>query len=356
MRNFRYLSVVAAAALVLSSCGKAVVKGSFDAAPASGKVVAKTIEGQAMKVMDTLELKGDAFRYSIRLKKGQPEFVYLYCGDVKVASLLLSAGDRVDVKCDTAGNWTVSGSEECEALRQNELAHAALMASGDITAKQYVDHYRKMVKYVMSNSKSLTVIPVLFSKVGSLHVFGQINDAFLFNDVADSLETVYPDSRYLRMLRAEAKARTNRMTLEDMLAKANAADFPELNLPDTKGRKLSLTEMVEKGDATLVVFWNAAQPLTKMYNLEVLLPVFKEFRHKGLNIYQVDISGDKTGWAMVVKEQKLPWTNVCDITGTSVMQYGITAEPSVILIHDHDVKVVEPGLLADLRKAVSAVL
>lgn len=356
MRNFKTLFFLAAVLPFLSSCGRAVVKGRFDAAPSSGIVVAKTIDGSSLRVLDSIRLSGNGFRYAPVIAKGCPEFIYLYCGDVKVASLLLSRGDVVEVDCDTSGNWTVSGSEDCAKLLQNEKDYAALVASEEITAKAYVEYYRKMVKYVMGNTKSLTVVPVLFSRIGDLDLFSQVTDALLFNTVADSLEAVYPDSRYLKMLRAEAKARTDRMAVEDLLAKAGTADFPELNLPDVRGQKRSLTETVESGDATLVVFWNASQPLTKMYNLEVLMTLYNEYGHKGLQIYQIDISGDKTEWAMVMKEQKLPWINVCDITGYSALYYGITAEPSVILIHNHTLKTIEPVLLPDLKKAVSSVL
>lgn len=357
MKNYRYVIALASFAFALSSCGtKAVVEGSFDAAPASGLIEARTIDGSSMRVLDTIKLKGNAFRYALDVKKGQPEFVYLYCGDVKLASLLLSAGDKITVECDTVGSsWTVSGSSECEKLLQNEMDYAAFAGAPEITAKEYVDFYRKSMKYVMNNTKSLTVIPVLFSKVGNLHVFGQISDAMVFNTVADSLETVYPDSRYLKMLRAEAKIRSDRMALENILSQASTSDFPELKLPDVKGVKVALSESLGR-KATLIVFWDASQALTKMYNLEVLKPLYSEFASLGLQIYAVNVNADKATWAMVVREQQLPWVNVCDITAQSALLYGVSEEPSAVLIHGQQVDVLSATSLSDLRNAVKAVL
>lgn len=357
MRSFRYVALLAFTLAALSACGrKTVVEGSFNAAPASGIVVAKTIDGSAMSVLDTIRLKGNGFRYAPDIKEGQPEFVYLYCNEVKVASLLLSRGDRVKVECDTLGaSWTVSGSEDCEKLLKNEMDYAAFANAPEITAQDYISFYRKSMKYVMNNAKSLTVIPVLFSKVGGLHVFGQISDALVFNTIADSLETVYPDSRYLKMLRAEAKTRSDRMALENMLQKANVADFPELKLPNERGRKVALSESLGE-KATLVLFWDASQPLTKMFNLEVMKPLYDEYSSRGLNIYAVNVNADKATWAMVVKEQKLPWVNVCDITGQSALLYGITAEPTAVLIHGNKVDRLTTTSLAGLRKAVGAAL
>ena len=47
--------------------------------------------------------------------------------------------------------------------------------------KAYVDYYRSRVTYVMQNSRSLTVVPVLYQSLSeSLPVFGQATDAIHF--------------------------------------------------------------------------------------------------------------------------------------------------------------------------------
>jgi hypothetical protein len=67
--------------------------------------------------------------------------------------------------------------------------------------KVYIDYYRSRVLYIMQNSRSLTVVPVLFqSLTETLPVFGQATDAIHFNNAADTLETVYPDSKYVKAL------------------------------------------------------------------------------------------------------------------------------------------------------------
>ena len=63
------------------------------------------------------------------------------------------------------------------------------------------------MKYVITNSKSLTVIPVFYQYVGEgFPVFSQESDAIVFNSVLDSLKTVYPESKYVKALEAEAAA------------------------------------------------------------------------------------------------------------------------------------------------------
>jgi hypothetical protein len=72
-----------------------------------------------------------------------------------------------------------------------------------------------------------------------------------------------------------------------------------------------------------------------MFNLDALLPVYKKYHDKGFNIYQVSLDVDNGMWARVMKEQKLPWTNVSDISGGAsryVMAYNLSKLPSAFLV------------------------
>ncbi|MBQ0097298.1 MAG: redoxin domain-containing protein [Bacteroidales bacterium] len=355
MKNYRLAVLALVMVAGLSSCNKAVVEGRFNAAPSSGIVVAKTLDGASMKVLDTIKVKGNVFKYSIGLEKNQPEFLYLYCGDVKVASLLLNVGDRVSVECDTLGTWTVSGSEECGKLRENELELAALNSRPGLTVKQYVEYYRKMTRYVMENSSSMTVIPVLFSKIGETPVFGQANDAVIFRNIADSLTLRYPDSKYVRMLLNETKIRTDRMALKTLIDNADSRSYPDVKLPGTDGQNHSLVQYAD-GKPVLLVFWDATDALNKMFNIEVLLPLYEKYRKAGLKIYAVNLNADKSTWAMAVKEQKLPWLNVCDSYGKSVNLFGVTAVPTAIMLTDDTLQRVSDVSKPSLEKAVTKVL
>ena len=351
MRNFSRTFICAAALIAgLSSCNRAVVEGSFDAAPASGNVLVKVQDGNGLAVLDTVKLSADgSFRYRMDMEKGQPEFVYLFCGDVQVASLLLEAASKVNVKCDTIGHWTVSGSDDCTALQENEAAFADFLSDTPITVKKYVDHYRRMVKYVLGNSKSLAVVPVLYQKIGDVPVFGQDTDGVLFGSIADSLATVYPDSKYVKMLRAEARLRQQRMDIAHRIETAEAADYPAVSLPGLQGKEIALSDCI--APKTLIVFWDATDAANKIYNQDVLKPLYRE-SGKSLGIYAINVGADKATWAMVCREQNLPWTNVCDTRGTSVVLYGVSAAPTVFLLDGKGLTRMDDCSLAALRKAL----
>ena len=356
MSRFSKLIIFAAAMMVFAACGnKAKIEGVVADAPSS-EVIVKLLNINQYQVLDTLKTDASGkFSYKVDVKKGQPEFIFVFYKDVKVASLLLEAGDKVSVSADTLGRFTVEGSEESVKLAQVEKDYAdALIKLSDLSSilmtatgaeadaakrqlgQEYINYYRSRVRYVMENSKSLTVVPVLFQNFGSdLPVFGQSTDAIQFTNVADSLEMVYPDSRYVKALRAEAKRRMDYMELETRLNSAEEIGYPDIVLPDVNANKIRLSEVDSK--VVMLFFWSSADASQKMFNLDFLKSVYEDYHQKGLEIYQVSLDVDKAAWARVVKEQKLPWINVCDSRGSAspyVLTYNIGSLPAVYVISD----------------------
>ena len=322
----------------------------------STDVVVKLLNINRYEVLDTL--KTDAagrFAYKVEVAEGQPEFVYLFHNETKVASLLLEAGDKVTVDADTLGNFTVTGSDESLKLAQVEKDYAdaytrmSLLAERISAAsskevetlktelgKEYVDYYRHCVRYVMENSRSLTAVPVLFQNFGlELPVFGQNTDAIHFRNTADSLETVYPDSRYVKALRKEADRRFGFLELASRLENASEIGYPEIVLPDVKAQKVKLSEV--QSPVVMVYFWSASDASQKMFNLDFLKKIYDDYHGKGFEIYQVSLDVDKASWARVVKEQNLPWINVCDARGVDspyIRHYNLAALPAAYIISE----------------------
>ena len=358
MNMSRFSRIFASAAVVLAaaSCSNvAKIDGNVEQA-ASSEVIVKLLNVNKFEVLDTVAVDASGrFSYDVEIKEGQPEFVYLFHGDRKIASLLLSEGEKVSVKADTLGNWSVSGSEESEKLAQVEKDFAAVSSRIDALAAQmegasdaqiaelnkkitqeYIAYYRDRVKYVMQNSKSLTVVPVFYQVLGEgLPVFGQLTDGIHFSNICDSLEMVYPSSKYVQTLRKEAQARKDQMTLNARIGAAEEIGYPDIILPNAKGEKVRLSDVDAK--VILVQFWTPSEASQKMFNLDVLKPVYDDYHKKGFEIYQVALDTDKAGWANVLKEQNLPWINVCDGLGAGspyVLLYNIGALPATFIIAD----------------------
>ena len=168
MKNYKKLIAAAAILAAAVSCtDKATVDGTLTGSPDS-KVVLKKLSGGSLSVIDTVKTGSDgSYSYKMDIAKGQPEFVYVYSGDTKVASLLLQNGDKVKVVSDANGNYSVEGSEECSKLKGVEDDFAAFLkdfsssveaGDGPAASRKYVEYYRSRVKYVMDNCKSLKTI------------------------------------------------------------------------------------------------------------------------------------------------------------------------------------------------------
>lgn len=358
MNMSRFSNVIrcAAAALLAAACTPtAKVEMTLDSAPSS-EVVVKLLNINQYEVLDTLKTDASGkFSYKVNVEEGQPEFVYVYYKDKRVASLLLEAGDKVNVSADTLGNYTVQGSEESSRLAlveqeysaaqkrlqalaiQMETASDEQMASlRQALAKEYVAYYRQCVKYILENSSSLTAVPVLYQNFGpELPVFSQNTDAIHFVNVADSLALAYPQSKYVRALRKEAERRYGYMELEAKLRTVSPVGFPDIVLPDINAQQVRLSEVDSK--VIMLFFWDPSNANQKMFNLDILESLHNDYHKKGFEIYQVALTTDKAAWAQIVKKQNLPWINVCDRLGAAsqyVTTYNIPVLPATYIIAD----------------------
>ena len=366
MRNSRTAALILAALTLAACTQKATIKGTVDGA-AGKQLVVRQLNVNTYNTLDTIKTNASgAFKYSLEVKEGQPEFVYLFYGNTRIAAFLLESGETAQVSADTLGNYTIlGGSEGSEKLAvvdkaYSDFANELLSETDDQQAmsRTYIRHYRESMKYVLENSKSLTVVPVLFETLGGGNpVFSQATDALIFRSTADSLKKVYPDSRYVKALEKEAESRMKTMELANRINAAGAAGYPDVSLPDTKGQMKSISSIDAK--AILVHFWDASDAAQKMYNIDGLLPLYNEFHKRGFEIYQICVSTDKAEWGSVVTSQKLPWVNVCDGLGAyspAAVAFNVTSIPHSYLIVDGELSTKQIDGEASFRKELDSIL
>lgn len=348
-KTYRTLAMMATVAALASCAQNAEIKGTVAGAPDS-EIIVKQLDINVYSVLDTIKTSSDgSFSYKVNVKKGQPEFIYLFYGDTRIAGLLLETGEKAEVSADTLGNCSISGSEGSVKLAQVDKAYSEFLndiysaADGPEMAKIYLDHYRACVEYVLQNPYSLTTVPVLFERLSDVSpIFSQTTDALFFRNAADSLKTVYPESRYVLALEKEAERRMNQLEIENKIRTAEEASFPDIVMPDINGQTKALSSVDAK--VILLHFWNAADAAQKMLNIDTLLPIYNDFHERGFEIYAVCVSPDKAEWGSVVKAQKLPWINVNDgrggTTGTAVL-YNVSSTPTSMLIVDGELSKVQ---------------
>lgn len=362
--------------IVLSAvaCGKrdtAVVNVDIPGAASKEIIVSKLAVNQ-VKVVDTVKTGASGQgKFKVQLSDG-PNFYYLSYNRKKLASLLLKPGDKVKISVDTLGNnLTISGSDESVLLSTIEQDLQRTVARFDSLSlllvdvagkdeerakelrlelgKLYVKHKQGAIRSIIGNPYSFTNISLLYQQfTENLPVFADTKDGLFMKRVYDSLQPLYPNSVYVKALKSDINKYDNMMALSERFAAAGESDFPEITLPDVNANKISLSSLA--GKPFLLLFWSNQDVNQKLYNQD-LVDLYKKYQASGFEIYQVCIDTDKTAWATLVKEQKLPWVNVCDGLGAAspaVASYNVTTVPTLFLF-DRSGKITAKNVFAKAK-------
>lgn len=351
--------LVTVAAALLASCSSnesAVIDLNVPGA-GNKEVVLSKLQGNGVGVVDTLKLNANGTaKGKVEVKSDNPDFFYLSYNQKRLASLILKGGDKVKVTVDTLGKGLeISGSDESsrlafvekkiydatvtfdslsveivnaldakDAVRMNELQVEL--------SKFFVKYKRSALVEMMKEPASLANITLLYQKFNDdLTVFGDVHDLVYFRSIYDSLKVVYPNSMYVRGLKDEVDKYQKAFEFNNKLTLAGETAFPEISMPDINGQTRKLSEL--SGKPFILFFWTSTLDGQKMFNHE-LKELYAKYNPKGLEIYQVSADVDKTQWATVVKEQALPWINVCDGRGTASVAlntYAVAQLPTMMV-------------------------
>lgn len=361
------------ALLLLAACSQrptAVIEASIEGAE-EAQIVLQKLNFSKIQVIDTIKTTSDGtFTYKVKLSSTSPGFYYLYHEGTKLASMVLLPKDKVTIKADLNGNFTVEGSEESLLLQSVDKEFlktsaqlsdlAGRSADGEDVGlemgRTYIEYRKTALKHVFGNPHSITAATTLFQRFNeNLPVFGEISDLFIFRQVYDSLQTVYPQSEYVIALRDEIAAREREFELSHKLSNVQEALFPDLEMPDDKGEMKRLSDFT--GKVIILSFWSVAQDAHKMFNND-LVELYQKYNSKGLEVYQVSLDIDKASWASIVNSQQLPWTCVNDgngINSPSMTAYNITQIPTFFVI-GRDGSIVGKNLFEkdELEKVIKA--
>lgn len=356
------------------SCGKNSANISATISGAGDKeVVLQRLDINNVVSVDTVKTnKNGNLSCKIKFADNAPQFYYLSYNNRRIASMIVMPKDNITITADTLGNYNVNGSKESALLKRLDSSLVAVQAKySELAAKVgyavaakdeeavktlrqdmgrlYVKYKQGVMKQILGNPYSFSNIPALYQNFSAnLPLFAEFTDGLIFKRVYDSLVTRYPHSAYVMHLKKEADAFDKRVELEQKLLQAGVSSFPNVSLPDINSKSHELREL--EGRPFILYFWGAADVNQKLFNNQ-LKDIYAAYNPKGLEIYQVSVDTDKAMWATAVKEQQLPWINVCDgASGSSqaVIAYNITAVPS-LFIFDKEGNIVARDIFNDAK-------
>ncbi|MCL2097219.1 MAG: TlpA family protein disulfide reductase [Bacteroidales bacterium] len=375
MKKIVLLSVLA---IMAWSCSQpsANISGCISSAPDT-KFSISRLGATTQLLLDTIrtDAKG-CFKYKYKMPNAtEPAFLLLTTDSLQL-TLLVNAGEKVELTSDGGPEYMVSGSENSLLLKElNKNFNISMLRFDslykvldehkgtkdyDAVYKQinielgsvYVKQKRDAIKFIFQNPTSFAAIAAIYQRYpDGLPVFAATSDGVYFKMLHDSLQSIYPNSAYVAALRDEYEYRMR----NDELSSINVEEigFPDLDLPDVNAQKIKLSAIKDK--VILIYFWVSANIEQRMENNE-LINLYNKYSSKGFEIYQVALDTDKPAWAKQVKTQGLPWVNVCDGLGTgsrAIQIYNIQRVPASFII-DKSGQIVASNIFGkDLEKKIA---
>ena len=279
--------------------------------------------------------------------------------------LLLTAGESVTVGSmgSVLANYTVSGSEESELLREFNLEYitgmqelnakvAAYAEAGESLKTEIAQLYtaklreikRNQISFIIKNKSSIAAVYALYQRLpDEKYLVNSESDLIYFRTVADAVSKRYPTSPFVVTLRNDV-ARMEAQT--SLLNTIEERDYPDIVADDMYGKQVKLSEL--EGNVILVDFWAAELGNSNALNAD-LKNIYEKYEADGFRVYQVSFDTSKATWIKAVQEQKLPWVSVCDFRGQAspiMGVYNVRSLPSNYLI-DRNGRIVAKNVYSD---------
>ena len=384
MRHIFKVATVALAAIAVASCdnNKFRVEGEISNAKDS-VLYFENVGLEGIQVLDSVKL-GDSGSFSFSGDATEaPEFYRLRIAN-QIINVSIDSTETVQLKGEYPGmasNYTVSGSDNCEkirelTLRQMELQRQAIdlqnntdlgIAKANDSIMKLIDAYKDDVKrnYIYKEPYKAYSYFALFQTIGSWLIFNprtDKDDIKAFAAVATSWDTYHPHAERgqnlhniaIEGMKNQRIIAAKNSDFEVDASKVTEAGVVDIKLNDNNGQERSLTSL--KGQVVLLDFHVFAMDESPARIL-ALRELYNKYHSQGLEIYQVSLDPDEHFWKQ--QTAALPWINVRDADGVGsqrLMLYNIQAVPDYFLIDRGNNLVKRAAQMKDLEAEIKKLL
>ena len=384
MKHMRKAAAMMLAALTIASCSdnKFTVEGQIGNAKDS-VLYFENVGLEGINVLDSVKLS-DEGDFSFRQEAPDaPEFYRLRIAD-QIINVSIDSTETVQIKGsypNMASDYTVSGSENCEkikelALRQMDLQSRAIAIQKDPSLsidrandsiQNIINAYKEDVKrnYIYKEPMKAYSYFALFQAIGNYLIFNpksNKDDIKAFAAVATSWDTYYPHAERgqnlhniaIEGMKNQRIIESKNRDLQVEASKVSEAGVLDIALIDNKGQERHLTDL--KGKVVLLDFHIFALNDSPA-RIIMLRELYSKYQQQGFEVYQVSLDPDEHFWKQ--QTAALPWISVRDADGVNsqrLMLYNIQTVPDFFLIDRGNNLVKRAAQIKDLEAEIKKLL
>ena len=384
MKHICKMAAVVLAVMAAASCSNNKFKVEGQIANAGDSVLYfENVGLEGIQVLDSVKLSADgAFAFSGDPTEA-PEFYRLRIAD-QIINVSIDSTETVQVKGEYPGmasNYTVSGSDNCDKIRELTLKQMdlqrqviALQQQSDLGIRVISDSINSLValykddvkrNYIYKEPFKAYAYFALFQTLGQWLIFNprtEKDDIKAFAAVATSWDTYYPHADRgqnlhniaIEGMKNQRIVAAQNKDIEVDASKVTEAGVLDIALTDNKGQLRHLTDL--KGQVVLLDFHIFAMDESPARIL-LLRELYDKYHAQGFEVYQVSLDPDEHFWKQ--QTAALPWVNVRDADGVSsqrLMLYNVQAVPDYFLIDRGNNIVKRPAQIKDLESEIKKLL
>lgn len=384
MKHIWKAAALMIAAFTVTACNnnKFTVEGQITNAKDS-VLYLENVGLEGINILDSVKL-GDNGDFSFsEAATTAPEFYRIRISD-QIINVSIDSTETVQIKAEYPGmaaNYTVSGSENCEKIKELALKQIALQSQVIAVQKNYplgvdvindsiqklIDAYKEDVKhqYIFKEPNKSYAYFALFQTLGNWLIFNprtSKDDIKAFAAVATSWDTYYPHAERgqnlhniaIEGMRNQRIVDAQNQDLQVEASKVKESGVLDIALPDNHGQVRHLTDL--KGKIVLLDFHVFALEDSPARIL-MLRELYNKYHAQGLEIYQVSLDSDEHFWKQ--QTAALPWISVRDADGINsqrLVLYNVQAVPDYFVIDRGNNIVKRAALVKDIEAEIKKLL
>lgn len=384
MKHIWKAAAMFTAAMMIASCdnNKFTVEGQISNAKDS-VLYFENVGLEGIQVLDSVKLNDNGdFSFSEAANLA-PEFYRLRISN-QIINVSIDSTETVQIKAeypDMASNYTVSGSENCEKIKELTLKQMTLQSqvislqqnttlgvnTANDSIQSLINAYKEDVKinYIYKEPMKAYSYFALFQALGNYLIFNprtNKDDIKAFAAVATSWDTYYPHAERgqnlhniaIEGMKNQRIVAAQNADIQVEASKVQEAGVLDIALIDNKGQERHLTDL--KGQVVLLDFHIFALEDSPT-RIIMLRELYNKYHAQGLEIYQVSLDNDEHFWKQ--QTAALPWINVRDADGINsqrLMMYNIQAVPDFFVIDRGNNLVKRAAQIKDLETEIKSLL